>query len=60
MLEIFAALLMIVFGAFCIFVGGAIASEMPAMYGVDFIVAGFTSLLMILCGLFCFAVITEM
>ncbi|QYW06557.1 hypothetical protein uav_025 [Pseudomonas phage UAVern] len=51
---------MIVFGAFCIFVGGAIASEMPAMYGVDFIVAGFTSLLMILCGLFCFAVGTEM
>lgn len=59
MLDIVMALLMIVFGAFCIFIGGAIVSEMPALYGADFIVAGFTALFMVLSGLFCFAIVRE-
>lgn len=60
MLDILMALLMILFGAFCIFVGGAFASELPAVYGVDFILTGFMSLFMVLSGLFCFAALTEM
>ena len=60
MLDILVALLAILFGAFCIFIGGCIFSEMPILFGVEFIVAGFSGILMILCGLMCFAVLTEM
>lgn len=59
MLDIVMALLMIVFGALCIFIGGAIVSEMPMLYGAEFIVAGFCALLMVLSGLFCFAFVRE-
>lgn len=60
MMDVIMALIMILFGAFCVFIGGAIASEMPAMYGVEFIFAGFCSLLMVLSGLMCFAIVKDM
>lgn len=60
MMEVIMALIMILFGAFCVFLGGAIASEMPVLYGAEFIFAGFCSLLMVLCGMLCFACVREM
>lgn len=59
-MEVIMALLMIVFGVFCIFIGGCIFSEMPALFGAELVIAGLCGLLMILSGLMCFACVTEM
>lgn len=59
-MELIMALIMILFGVFCIFIGGCIFSEMPMLFGAEFIADGFSAILMILCGLMCFAVLTEM
>lgn len=59
-MEVIMALIMILFGVFCIFIGGCIFSEMPMLFGVEFVIAGFCGLLMILSGLMCFACVREM
>lgn len=59
-MQIVMALIMIVCGAFCIFLGGAILYDMSFMvFGVEAVCMGFMGVLMALCGLICFAVLTE-
>lgn len=60
MMNLIVALLMIVCGAFCVFLGGAIFYEMSFMaFGFEAICMGFTGVLSVLCGLACFACLTE-
>lgn len=61
MMDLIIALIMILFGAFAIFIGGAIFYDMSFMaFGVEAIFAGFTGVLMVLCGIACFSCVAEM
>ena len=60
MIEVLMALLMIVCGLAMILLGAVIASELPMLYGAECAFMGLMSLMCVICGLFCFAIITEM
>lgn len=58
-MEVLAAILMIGMGVFMLFIAGAICSDIPAMYGAELVMAGFTAFLCAITGLMCIAVVVE-
>lgn len=59
-MEALMAIMLIGVGIFMLFIAGVICSEMPAVYGVELIMAGFTAFLCAISGLMCFVMIAEM
>lgn len=58
-MDFLMAILMIVMGLFCFYMGVCIFSEMPALYGAELVMTGFMGVISIICGAMCFAILTE-